>query len=53
MPTTRSRTARERTHTEGSSQLGPITEEANPFASISQAFAPYSESISAISGSRR
>ena len=53
MPTTRSRTARERTHTEGSSQLGPIMEEANPFASISQAFAPYSESISAISGSRR
>ena len=53
MPTTRSRMAQERTHTEGSSQLGPITEEANPFASISQAFAPYSESISAISGSHR
>ena len=49
---TRNRTRRERTNTGSSSQLGSVSEETNPFIMVSQSFAPYSQAISSISGTR-
>ena len=43
----------ERTNTGSSSQLGSVLEETNPFVTVSQSFAPYSQLVSSISGTRR
>ena len=47
------RTRCEHTNTGSSSQLGSVLEETNPFVMVSQSFAPYSQAVSSISGTRR
>ena len=50
---THNRTRCECTNTGSSSQLGSVLEETNPFIAVSQSFAPYSQSVSSISGTCR